>query len=118
MDQGMNEGADLHGAGERVAADIDQLREAVLQRTGEIRNTVNGFVQEHPYLAVGAAFAAGYVISGALVSRTTGRLLGFGMRFLVGAMVKQAVSGAGLGMIAGNLGGGEASQGNARARMP
>ena len=112
---GTNETADLHAAGERVAADFDQLREAMLQRTGEIRDTVTGFVQEHPYMAVGAAFAAGYVISGALVSRTTGRLLGFGMRFLVGAMIKQAVSGAGLGIIAGSFG---ESQGHARERMP
>lgn len=113
----MSQGEDLHDAGERVAADIDQLREAVMQRTGEIRDTMNGFVREHPYMAVGAAFAAGYVISGALVSRTTGRLLGFGMRFLLGAMVKQAVSGAGLGVIAGSLGG-EPEAGRPRAHMP
>lgn len=85
---------------EQLRGDFEMLRQAVTEKTDQIRNTVGTFVDEHPIAAVGAAFGIGYLLSGALYSKTTGRLLGFGTRFLVGALLKQAVAGGGLGLLA------------------
>ena len=87
-------------AREQLMGDLEMLREAVTQRGEAIRSTVTGFVNEHPLAAGGAAFGIGYLLSGALYSRTTGRLLGVGARFLLGALAKQVLAGGGLGALA------------------
>jgi hypothetical protein len=94
------ERANLNEAGEQLLGDLDHLREAITQRTGEIRDGVNAFVKERPITAVAIGFGVGWLLSGALYSRTTGRLLGLGTRFVLGALVKQAVAGGGLGALA------------------
>jgi hypothetical protein len=93
---------------EQLLGDLDMLRDAVAQRAEEVRDQVTGFVNEHPYAAMGAAFGIGYLLSGALVSRTTGRLLGFGTRFLVGTLVKQMIAGGALDAVASSVGTGSA----------
>lgn len=90
--------------GEQLRGDFEMLRQVVTEKTDQIRNTVGTFVDEHPIAAVGAAFGIGYLLSGALYSKTTGRLLGFGTRFLVGALLKQAVAGGGLGLLTSLVG--------------
>jgi hypothetical protein len=80
-------------AGERVLADIDELRTAVQHRAAMLSQTVSGFVDEHPYAAMGAAFGAGYLLSGGLYSRTTRRALRLGARLLAGVLVKHVLTG-------------------------
>jgi len=82
---------------ERVREDFDLFREAVQRETDEWRNRAYGFVREHPYQAVGAAFGVGFLLAGGLFSRFTGRTLSFGTRFLLGRMVRQLVTGAAAG---------------------
>jgi hypothetical protein len=42
--------------------------------------TLSRYVEEHPVGAVVAAFGLGYVVSGALFSKTTLRVVGFGLQ--------------------------------------
>jgi hypothetical protein len=93
-------GPTFQEASEQLRGNLGELREMVAERTEQIRETVTGFVQERPIAAVGIAFGVGWILSGALVSKTTGRLLGLGTRFLLGAVVKQAIAGGGLGALA------------------
>lgn len=92
---------------DRLREDFDLLREAVAQRTEDVRQSFTTFVDEHPLAAVGVAFGAGYLLSGALYSRTTGRLLGFGARMLLGAAVRSAIAMGGLGALASIVEGGQ-----------
>ncbi len=87
-------------SGERVAGDLDELGRAARARSGELLRSVNAFVDEHPYASMGIAFGVGYVLAGALFSRTTMRALGFGARFAAGGLVRQLVAGGGLGFLA------------------
>ena len=89
----------LQEVGERVRADIDMLRDAVERPVTELRDAAYSFVDEHPLAAVGAAFGVGYVLAGGLFSKTTGRVVRFGARFLIGKMIKQVLSGAGVGFL-------------------
>jgi len=91
---------DFAHASDQLAGDFAELREAIMQRTDELRQTVGNFVHERPIASVGIAFGLGYVLSGAIYSRTTARLVGLGTRFLIGALVKQVVAGGGLGALA------------------
>jgi hypothetical protein len=91
---------DLGEASEQLLNNLDNLRDAVLKRTGEIQETVGGFVRERPLTSLAIGFGVGYLLSGALYSRTTGRLLGLGSRFLLGALAKQMLAGGGLGALA------------------
>jgi ElaB/YqjD/DUF883 family membrane-anchored ribosome-binding protein len=93
-------GPTLGEASEQLMGNFTELREMVAERTEELRETVTNFVQERPLASVGIAFGVGYLLSGALYSRTTGRLLGLGSRFLIGALLKQAIAGGGLGALA------------------
>jgi len=48
------------------------------------------YVGEHPLGTVVAAFGVGYLLSGALFSRATARMLGLGMRYAAPALVRVA----------------------------
>ncbi|HZS41110.1 MAG TPA: hypothetical protein VFF06_29980 [Polyangia bacterium] len=87
-------------AARRLEADVERLGHAVEKRGSELRERAFSFIHDHPYAAVGAAFGVGYLISGALFSRATLKLAGFGGRFLAGALLKQVVAGGGLGFLA------------------
>lgn len=89
----------------RVGDNYDEIRQELSQRTQEIRDAVNGYVDEHPLTAVGIAFGVGYLLSGALFSRATMKVATVGGRFVVGSFLKNLIAGVGPGMLFGSLGG-------------
>jgi hypothetical protein len=94
---------DRRGVGEtreQVQQEFDDLREAVMQKTEQLRDSVGSFVQERPIASVAIGFGVGYLLSGALYSRATMRLLGLGSRFLFAALLKPMVAGGGLSALA------------------
>jgi hypothetical protein len=90
---------DLDELKERAERDAEELRHAAMKRGSQLRDAAFSFVQEHPYAAVGAAFGVGYLVSGALLSRSTFRLLGIGGRLFAGALIKQLIASGGLGLV-------------------
>jgi hypothetical protein len=86
-----------------VQEDLNELGHAIRRRTGELRDAARGFVDEHPLASVGLAFGVGYVLSGALVSKTTARLLTFGGRLLIAGVLEQMAAAGGLGVLASVL---------------
>lgn len=101
---------------QRVGENFDEVREELGERVQEIRETVTNFVDAKPLTAVGIAFGVGYLLSGALFSRTTFKAASIGGRFAVGGLIKQLVAGIGPGMIAAALGGGERAQSKSGGR--
>ena len=83
---------------------FDELRQQWSQRTQEVRAAVSSFVEERPLAAVGIAFGAGYLLSGALFSRLTARVVGAGSKLLLGNVVRLAVASLGPGMLLDALG--------------
>ena len=77
---------------EQLFEELHAVREHVGERAAELRRTMMTMADEHPLLTVGAAFGIGYLLSGAIYSRTTARLIGVGARFLFGAMLKDAIA--------------------------
>ncbi len=98
-------------AGANVGEHFDELRAALGDRVHEIRDTVENYVDAHPLQSIGIAFGVGYLLSGALLSRTTFRVAKLGGRFAFGGFLKQLVAGIGPGLIAAALGGGRARAG-------
>jgi hypothetical protein len=86
-----------------VGERIEELRDAVTERAQQIRDTVTGYVEEKPLAAVGIAFGIGYLLSGALFSRTTFRAAHIGARVAFGAALKQLLLGVGPGLLFGAL---------------
>jgi hypothetical protein len=97
--------------GASVSENFDELRAAIGDRVTEIRDTVENYVGAHPLQSIGIAFGIGYLLSGALFSRTTFRAAKIGGRFALGGFFKQLVAGIGPGLIAAALGGGRARAG-------
>jgi hypothetical protein len=89
----------LSEVGDRVREDLDLLHEAVQRQTDQLRQKATGFIHEHPYSAVGAAFGIGFLLSGGLFSKATVRTLSFGTRFFVGRLMRQLFAGAGAGLL-------------------
>ena len=75
-----------------VVEHADELRQELTEKANELRTTVTNFVQAKPLQSVGIAFGIGYVLSGALVSRTTARLAQIGLRFAFGGAFKQLIA--------------------------
>ena len=90
---------------QRVSENFDEVREELGERVQEIRETVTNYVDAHPIAAVGMAFGVGYLLSGALFSRTTFKAASLGGRFALGGFLKQLVAGVGPGILAAALGG-------------
>jgi ElaB/YqjD/DUF883 family membrane-anchored ribosome-binding protein len=86
---------DLRDVTRRLGDNFDEIRHEVGQRTQEIREYINSLVAEQPLAAVGIAFGVGYLLSGALVSRTTFRVARLGGRVVLGELVKQLFAGVG-----------------------
>jgi hypothetical protein len=105
---------DLKDVTRRVGDNFDEIRQQVGQRTQEVRDYVNSLVAEQPLVAVGIAFGVGYLLSGALVSRTTFRVARVGGRVVFGEFLKQLFAGIGPGvlMAAGLTRGGERASGS------
>jgi len=97
--------------GNRMSENFDGIRQEVSQKTQEIRDTLHAFVEESPLRAVGIAFGLGYLLSGALVSRVTARLVGIGGRIIIGNLLRQAVAGIGPGLIVDALRGETVAEG-------
>jgi hypothetical protein len=95
-----NGGPTFQEASDQVMGNLGELRDLIAERTEHVRDAVTSFVQERPLASVAIGFGVGWILSGAMVSRTTGRVLGLGTRFLIGALVKQVIAGGGLGALA------------------
>ena len=91
-------------ASQQVAENFDELRAELGDRVQEIRETVTSYVDAHPMASVGIAFGVGYLISGALFSRTTFKVAKLGGRFALGGFLKQLVAGIGPGILLAALG--------------
>jgi hypothetical protein len=104
MENPMNEVAD------RVGANFDQLRERLGKRARELQSTVHQLVDENPLGAVGIAFGVGYLLSGALFSRTTLKAAGVGGRLVVAGLMRQLVAGVGPGLLDALIGNPEQSE--------
>jgi len=90
-------------AKQQVVENFDELREQLGERVQEIRDTVTNYVDAHPIASIGIAFGVGYLLSGALFSRTTFKAASIGGRFALGGFLKQLVAGIGPGLIAGAM---------------
>lgn len=101
-------------ARDRVGDNFNELRDELSQRTQEIRDAVYGYVDEHPLAAVGIAFGVGYLLSGALFSRTTFKAASLGGRFVLGSVLKNLVAGVGPGMLFGGGAGERGERGEPR----
>jgi hypothetical protein len=89
----------------RVGENFEEIRDQLTERTQELRETIGNFVEEQPLAAVGIAFGVGYLLSGALFSRTTFRAASFGGKFVLGGLLKQLVGGIGPGILAAAMAG-------------
>ena len=63
---------------------------AKLQRSSR---ELSHFVDEYPLGMVAAAFGVGYLLSGALFSKASARILGLGLRYGATAFLRSALSG-------------------------
>jgi len=97
---------------QRVGENFDEVREELGERVQEIRDTVTNFVEAHPLQSVGIAFGVGYLLSGALFSRTTFKVASIGGRFAPGGFLKQLVAGIGPGILMGAMSGNRAQSGS------
>jgi hypothetical protein len=95
---------------ERIGDNLNEIREELGERAQEIRETVGNYVDAHPLTAVGIAFGVGYLLSGALFSRTTFKAAHIGARFAFGALLKQLVTGIGPGLFMAAMSGRAAQQ--------
>jgi len=94
----------------RIGDNFGEIRDELSERTQEIREAITTFVDEHPIQAVGMAFGIGYLLSGALFSRTTFRAAAFGGRMVIGGFLKQLVAGIGPGMVIAAFTGGRGGE--------
>lgn len=97
--------------GNQVAENFDELRAELGDRVQEFRETVTNYVDAHPLASVGIAFGVGYLLSGALFSRTTMKVATLGGRFALGGFLKQLIAGVGPGILMAALGGERGAQG-------
>ena len=89
---GRGAGPTIGEATAHMRDDVAQLREAAERRGDEVIEQIRSLVVEHPLAAVGAAFGIGYLLSGALVSRTTLRFGLLGARWYAGRMMRDLVA--------------------------
>src|SRR5262249_7317217 len=94
MEKTTNHPPSIREAGDQLRDDITHLRDAVVQTERQLVEQATRWVEKHPLGAVGAAFGVGYLLSGALVSRSTAKAVGIGGRILFGWLARQALAGA------------------------
>jgi hypothetical protein len=87
MDNPMNEVAG------RVGDNFEQMRARLDARSRELRASIQRFVDDNPIGAVGIAFGVGYLLSGALFSRTTFKAASIGGRFILGGFLRELAAG-------------------------
>jgi hypothetical protein len=93
-------GRSLQEAGEQLIDSLGELRTLVQERGEELRDQLANFVEERPFAAIGIAFGVGYLLSGALYSRASARLIGLSARLLTGVFLKQLMAAGSLGALA------------------
>jgi hypothetical protein len=108
----------INEAADRIGENFEQVKSQISERTQEFQSTVQQFVEDSPLRAVGIAFGVGYLLSGALFSRTTMKVAGLGGRFVLGGFLKQLLAGVGPGIIAAAIGGEEENRGNGNRTRP
>ena len=91
----------MRDLGGKVKDDLAELREAADRRRAELLEQARQLMDQHPFLAVGAACGIGYVLSGALFSRLTGRLVLTGARMYLGRMLKDTLGAELFGVMTG-----------------
>jgi len=96
----------LDEVGERVRKDAKLIGDALRREANHLRSAAGRFIEDHPYQAVGAAFAIGFLLSGGLISRTTWRSLGIASRFVVGRLARELLGASGLAAILSGADGG------------
>jgi ElaB/YqjD/DUF883 family membrane-anchored ribosome-binding protein len=84
---------DAHDDDRRAGEGLGALADRLAQQTEELRAAIGAYVAENPFTAMAVAFGAGYVLSGALFSRTTARMVGFGGRVIFGNLLRSMVAG-------------------------
>jgi ElaB/YqjD/DUF883 family membrane-anchored ribosome-binding protein len=89
MENLLNEDAASSGEG------FEEARSRIGARARELQARVRHFVAEHPLGAVGIAFGVGYLLSGAIFSRATFKVVGVGSRLVAGGLLRQIVAGVG-----------------------
>lgn len=100
-DHGEGEGhgaEELRDIGGRVRQDLGDLREAAQRNLAALFSDWRRFVERNPELALGGAFGVGFLLSGAIVSRTTARLVRAALRIYL-----RRLSGLAVGYLAGEL---------------
>jgi hypothetical protein len=102
----------------RISENFQEIRQGIQEKAQEYRASLNAFVDENPLGAVAIAFGLGYLVSGALVSRLTARLVGMGGRIVIGNLLRQAVAGIGPGLILDALRGENGQQPSGGQRTP
>src|SRR5690349_5106417 len=83
----------------RMREDLQKLREAIEQQTSQPRSNLVGLANQRPFATVAAALGVGFILSGGLFSRTTARAIAFGGRWLLSALVRQAVAAEGMSFL-------------------
>jgi hypothetical protein len=86
---------------DRVRSDLSELGHVAGEKSAELRDRLYEFVQQQPLPALGAAFAVGYLLSGALFSRATGRVVAMASRILLGRLAQQVLDAGALGALSG-----------------
>ena len=80
--------ADIARAGENLRHDVVQLVGALQAQ----RETIVSQVRERPAVALGAAFAVGFLLGGGLASRVGSRLLVTGLRLGAAELARRLLS--------------------------
>lgn len=88
VEQGNGTASGVGAAARRVRSDVSDLGRALAREREDVMRSVSGFVKDRPLAALGIAFGVGYVLGGGLFSRTTGRLLGVGVRLASLALLR------------------------------
>jgi hypothetical protein len=115
MDQTGHREPTIREISEHMKQDLYDLRAVAERRRQELYEGLKRLVHEHPLASVGVAFGAGYLLSGALLSRATARVLAVGARWYVGRMVRDAIGSSVMSGGAGPLEAGDGGYPNQRS---
>jgi hypothetical protein len=88
-------GGSARSAREGVVRDARALATDLEALLDETRTSLTDALERHPYLTLGAAAAAGYVLAGGLASRLTALALGAGARIATASLLGRFAAGPG-----------------------
>jgi hypothetical protein len=96
MDRNQSGTPTVEDIGERVREDIKLIRRAAERQRDQIVDRIQSMVEQQPFLAVGAAFGIGYLLSGALFSRATAKMLLLTGRLAFGVLLREVMDSSGI----------------------